>query len=237
MRRFNVFILGLVAAVLSLSACGSPAVTGPSPTAPSGSTPAVIAKPAWQSDWEATLAAARKEGEVTVYTTYGPEWRQAMSQVMLAKYGLTFNVISGRSDELIERVMREQNNKVYQADALHAVSGKRYYVDVPLFKDILPNLEKTIILPEVLDTKVWAGGQFPWVDPETKNLVFWRDYLSPPLFVNTDMVKPDEMKSWDNLLDAKWKGNIVLSDPTIAGASNLAITVVIWGITRLELHR
>jgi iron(III) transport system substrate-binding protein len=41
------------------------------------------------------------------------------------------------------------------------------------------------------------------------------------LFINTNLVKPEEFKSWRDLLNPKWKGKIIMGrDPRVAGYGN-----------------
>ncbi|MBI4331893.1 MAG: extracellular solute-binding protein [Chloroflexi bacterium] len=230
-NSINVAIVGLLLFAVSLQGCGSqPELTRTPAAGPKEGTPALSTKPAWEKEWEDTLGAARKEGEVTVYTTYGPAWRVAMSELMSKEYGIVFNVLYGRSDELMERIWREQRNKLYQVDAVQAISSKRYIAEGEQLATILQPLEQMLVLPEVLDPKAWVVGKIPWADPVTKNMLFWRDALAVPLMVNTDMVGPQEIKVWDDLLNPKWKGKIILSDPTIGGNANSVMTMLAWSI-------
>ena len=49
---------------------------------------AVKVMPAWQQKWEDTLAAAKKEGKVSVSTFVGPETRNTLAKAFKAKYGI-----------------------------------------------------------------------------------------------------------------------------------------------------
>ncbi len=64
--------------------------------------------------------------------------------------------------------------------------------------------------------KAWFQGELPWMDKE--HMAFMLT-LQPGLAmaINTDMVKPDEVKSWRDLLDPKWKGKWAFFDPAGSG--------------------
>ena len=47
------------------------------------------------------------------------------------------------------------------------------------------------------------------------------------LFINTDQVKPEEMRTAKDLLNPKWRGKISTEDPTTTGAgANVAAQVL-----------
>ena len=68
----------------------------------------------------------------------------------------------------------------------------------------------------MLDKKAWVGGEIPNID-EKHTWVGLLAFPQPPVFINTQMVKPGEVKSFNDLLAPKWKKNIVMYVP-ITGA-------------------
>ena len=75
-----------------------------------------------------------------------------------------------------------------------------------------------MVLPEVLDQSKWFEGRHYFADKEGKYLLKYA--LNPGVDVsyNTKLVNPDSIKSYWDLLDAKWKGKIVAYDPRARGS-------------------
>jgi iron(III) transport system substrate-binding protein len=76
-----------------------------------------------------------------------------------------------------------------------------------------------MILPEVRDPKNWFGGHL-WVDNKTTKRFIYptQAFFSQTLWYNSDLLKPEEIRSYDDLLVTKWKGKIGMHDPRIAGS-------------------
>ena len=75
-----------------------------------------------------------------------------------------------------------------------------------------------MILPEVKDPTKWFGGHL-WADNQSgKNLLYsFVAQMTPSIYYNTNLVKPQDVRSYNDLLDAKWKGKIGLRDPRVPG--------------------
>jgi ABC-type Fe3+ transport system substrate-binding protein len=115
-------------------------------------------------------------------------------------------------------VVRERRARVYHWDVVMAGT-------TTLFKGLKPDgaldpIEPALIVPEVKDSKHWRGGELPFFDNDRIGLSVLRG-AGQYLFVNTKFVRPEEFKSWRDLLDPKWKGKIMIGrDPRIAGYGN-----------------
>jgi ABC-type Fe3+ transport system substrate-binding protein len=164
---------------------------------------AFAATPAFSAD-QALIDAAKKEGSVTWYTTQIiNQFVLPAAQAFQKKYGITVNYIRADSAEVVVRVANEGHAGKVQADV----------VDGTL---TTPALEKQgLVMKYVPDSAQALPKQY--VDPNG----YWvatNLYVLTPAF-NTDLVpKGTEPKTYQDLLDPKWKGKIAWSSS--AGSSS-----------------
>jgi iron(III) transport system substrate-binding protein len=162
----------------------------------------------WKKDWEQTVAAAKKEGQVTVYI-----YRyDGLIQDFKREFP-DINVVSvaGRGNALTTRIMSERRAGKFLVDVYSAGPGGTYNV---LYKGkALDPIKPALILPEVVDESKWFGGVHRYIDAEGKYVFA---YLASPsdaqLAYNTTLVNPKEFKSYWDVTQAKWKGKIVALD-------------------------
>lgn len=173
----------------------------------------------WQADWDKTVKAAEKEGEVVVYSTDGLDlvFREGLQK----KYPkIKVTTLIGRGFELGQRVMSERRAGKYIPDIF--AQGSTTPVRVLYASKALSPIRPALILPEVVDTSKWWQGKHHYVDPENNYVfVFEGTARSGDITYNTKLVNADEIRSYWDLLKPKWKGKIIALDPLTAGpASN-----------------
>ncbi|MGH7797556.1 MAG: extracellular solute-binding protein [Candidatus Binatia bacterium] len=179
--------------------------------APGGAANAAQAE--WTKDWEQTLAAARKEGQVTVYI-YRYE---ALLQDFKREFpGINIVSVTGRGSQLTSRIMAERRAGKYIADVYSGGTNSLYNT---LYKGkALDPLKPVLILPEVVDQSKWFGKEHRYADPEGKYIfAFIASPSNAQLSYNTKLVDPKEFKSYWDVVHPKWKGKIVSLDPRDTG--------------------
>lgn len=167
----------------------------------------------WKKDWEQTLAAARKEGQVTVYI-YRYE---ALLQDFKREFpGINVVSVTGRGSQLTSRIMAERRAGKYIADVYSGGTNSLYNT---LYKGkALDPLKPALILPEVTDTSKWYSNEHRYADPEGQYIfAFIGSPSNAQLAYNTTQVNAKEFKSYQDLLQPKWKGKIVSLDPRDTG--------------------
>lgn len=178
---------------------------------------------AWGQDknWNQTLAAAKKEGLVVVVGSPDPVMRGDIIPKFQARYGLPVEFLAGRSSEIVARIRTERAAGIYSVDVF--LSGPDTTATVLYSEKMLDPLKPLLVLPEVVEASKWKKGK-PWlVDPEEKFILRPFSSVASLLFINTDFVKPEEIRAAKDLLNSKWKGKISTEDPTTTGAgANLA---------------
>lgn len=218
-----IFLATLIGLVLYSLACTPKAA----PTSGTGALPPPAdklapsqAEPGWQVKWEKTLSEARREGKLVIFAGGSvQEGQYAMQKALNDRYKINLDLEwnTGRSSDIMFRLFAERRAGLYTAD----VTFKGNTTTVNEFKPakILDYLEPQLLLPEVLDPKAWWEGGLPWVDKDKMILAM---SASPelPISINTKLVKEEEIKSYLDLLNPKWKGKIVMDDPTVGGAAN-----------------
>ena len=167
----------------------------------------------WNKEWEQTLAAARKEGQVNVYI-YRYE---GLLQDFKREYpGINVVSVTGRGSELTNRIMAERRAGKFIADVY---SGGTNSLFNTLYKGkALDPIKPLLLLPEVTDLSKWYGNEHRYADPEGRYIfAFIGSPSNAQLAYNTKMVDPKEFRSYADLLHAKWKGKIVSLDPRDTG--------------------
>lgn len=194
-------------------------------------------QPAWPGNsetltasdgWSKTLAEAKKEGKIFLYSTYPPQLRAAIMEGFTKRTGLNIDIVIGAGAEISARLLAERRAGLYVADAY--VGGTTTILTDMKPKGAISPLEPVLFLPEVLDTKLWFKNTLPWLD---KDKTVLQTRMMPggsqaDVVFNTNLAVKSEFVSWYGLLAPRFKGKINLQDPTAAGKGgkfiNKAIT-------------
>ena len=190
-----------------MPASGIKETTAPALTSPSDMS-------SWEVEWSNIQAAARKERSVAVYATGTAFQARAMQiKVMKEKYGIELEMTSGRGEEIAQRFLTQRRAGIYTTDIY--IGGATTILTQIKPAGLLEPLEPMFLLPEVRDSGAWVEGRF--LDKD--KLVFaFIAYPNVPMTVNSDLVKEGDVKSFKDLLNPKWKGKIVIDDPTVNGS-------------------
>jgi ABC-type Fe3+ transport system substrate-binding protein len=116
---------------------------------------------------------------------------------------------------LVRKMVDEARAGVRYMD-LH-IGGSESVVTGLLPEGVVDRLEPYMMLPEVKDPKQWWGGHL-WVDSAKKFAYSTLAYQSESLWFNSQLMKADEVRSFDDLLDDKFKGKIGFLDPRTPGS-------------------
>jgi iron(III) transport system substrate-binding protein len=168
-----------------------------------------------QVQWDRTVDAAKKEGQVVLYTGVR---HPAIFADFQKKYP-EIKVITGSSSrppELAQRLIAERRGAKYLVDLFIDGSSTPYY---HLYKGKLVDpIKPALMLPEVLDESKWWMGKHRYQDPEGQYIFVFDGELQSYFCYNTKLVNPNEITSYWDLLNPKWKGKIIAFDPTESGA-------------------
>ena len=148
---------------------------------------------------QALIDAAKREGSVTWYTNQIlDQFARPVAEAFEKKYGIKVSPLRADNAEISLRVMNEAQAGKLQADVVDGTAAAT-------------TLEKSgLIMKWVPDRAASLPKQF--VDPNG----YWiatNIYVLTPGY-NTDLVpKGTEPKTWEDLLDPKWKGRMAWSAP------------------------
>ena len=172
------------------------------------------AKASWQAEWDATVEAAKKEGQVAIYHTRGP-FEKVFAEFSSLYPGIKVVSVTGRGGELISRIMAERRAGKHVADIYLGSSGTP--MDVLYPAKVLEPVPPIMMLPEVRDQSNWFGKQHHYADPEGKYILVFEGVIRSDMAYNTQLVEPKEVSSYWDLVKSKWKGKIAAMDPKLAG--------------------
>ena len=168
------------------------------------------------SEWEGTLEAARKEGKVVVSVPTSAELRKELETGFRKSVpGIELELSVARGASNTNKMVEEQRAGLRSFD-LH-LGGTTSIISGPLAQNLLEPIPPLMLLPEVRDAKNWWGGHI-WADNAKKYIYSFTAYVTETVWYNSTLVNPEEITSYDSLLDPKWKGKIAILDPRTPGA-------------------
>ena len=170
----------------------------------------------WKQDWEKTVAAAEKEGELAIYG----QSRAGVGKAILAFKDvypkIKINFVGGSGSDLAKKIMAEKRAGKHLVDL--SVGGGGTMVLVYHKSGLLQPIPPLLVLPEVTDQTKWWSKKHLYSDLKGQHVFMAQgDGGSGIGAINTNFIKPDEIQSWWELLAPRYRGKLVMTDPDSAG--------------------
>ncbi len=219
----------MVAGVI-LAGCGKGVAPSPTPVQQPAAT--TVAKPPtgadWEERWNTTLAAAKKEGSVMIYTDWPSDLRLGLGKAFSARYGIALEFATfGTSSELTVKAEAERRAGLKLVDVLGQGAGASATQFVP--KGLVAPMRPILMLPEVLDPNAWLVGKLPFVDAQDYHIAMIASPFRTVCY-NTTLVKKGELTTYLDLLKPQYKGKIAWNDPSATGNLSIAFLMdSLWG--------
>jgi hypothetical protein len=157
---------------------------------------AAAPSPSWQGEWEKAVDAAKKEGQIAVYTKAGYD---GVFSAFQKKYPeIKVISVAGQAADITNRLIAERRAEKYIADVFSF--GVRSTQSLMQIKGLDP-IRPLLLLPEVVDESKWYEGHV-YTDSEKTYILRYLSVAEQQLGLNTNLIKEQkkEFKSyWDKM--------------------------------------
>lgn len=182
-------------------------------------TPALVPMASAAGPWsmDNVEAAARKEGTLVIYAAPGHINRKTKTMIRKIfndKYGVTIEWTTLSARDISPRVFAEQRTQQYTVDiTMSGIAG--HYGQLKPKGYVRP-----ILPPSTFQKDVWRLDP-AMAMPKERDWLFINMPLRPSFLINTNLIPAgQEPKSYQDLLDPKWKGKIVFQTPGRGGTGS-----------------
>jgi iron(III) transport system substrate-binding protein len=179
----------------------------------------------WREHWEAVTAAAEREGTLSLMTVFGGGYGTLVERFRRAFPSIALQHVPEPTINgwlAAARRVKGDRTAAFDVGLIHSgralTEGRSEHLWTPL--------RPLLFRPDVLDDGAWRGGTAARFMDNAGELCFaWEYQLVHTYAINTDIVAQGEITSAADLLQPKWKGRILSSDPRV-GIALLAATSV-----------
>lgn len=171
--------------------------------------------------WDQVVAAAEKEGKLTVLGPVIQPYRQAIEQFQKAYPKIELQYTGVTSPEFEARLRNERRVSRYLWDVtVLGFSGSAFTQQLPdgWFDPVRP----LIVKPEVLADQNWLGGfAAGFLDNQQQYIYAFQAGKQNNVNIDRSVVPASQLNTLEDLLDPKWKGKIAILDPRTRGSGHL----------------
>lgn len=171
----------------------------------------------WKADWDKTVAAAKKEGALTISGPSGSVWRSALMTFEKAYPGIKVKITAFSGRDFWPRFLKEREIGQYLWDL--RIGGYDTQAYRARLSGQLAPVRDVLVLPEILDDSKWYGGlDGAFLDKDKRYVFSFVAVEQTSARYNTNFVKDPGMNV-SKLVDPEWRGKISMADPR--GGSSL----------------
>ena len=171
----------------------------------------------WQQEWDRTVAAAKKEGALTMSIPPGREWRDQMMEFQKLYPDIKLDAQGFNSRDFWPRVVKERELGHYLWDLRVGGADTNVY-NFKTAGNMAP-IRPLLLLPEVTDDSKWTGGlDALFIDLDKTYFAAFAAYESENVYYNAKAVQGPGAGQMANLADARWGKKVSMADPR-GGAS------------------
>jgi iron(III) transport system substrate-binding protein len=177
-------------------------------------------------EWASLVAAAKKEGRVVVNTFPGDGYGRALRPFAQAHPDIKLEHTSLHSQDFAPRILQERKANSFTWDVVTIPTSTALQVLRPA--GVWDPVRPAIVLPEAKEDAGWDGGferGFSIVKDGALTYGFVAN-RGGGVTVNTDLVKEDQLRTFHDLLDPRWKGKLLLPDVRVMGDTFWPMTSV-----------
>ena len=146
---------------------------------------------------------------LTIYTSHKEEVYMPIVREFEERTGIWVDVITGGTNELLERIESQQDN--VEADVMFGGGVESLKAYEHCFSPYVVGSSGSIREPHQAEDAVWTPFSA----------------LPVVLIYNTKLVSPDKITGWSSLSDPIFRGRIAFADPAISGSSFTALATQI----------
>jgi iron(III) transport system substrate-binding protein len=217
-------LTGVAAACTPAASPGAPSQTAPARPNASETDPS--------AEWEQIVAAARREGRVALNGPPTSEAREALVEGFQRQYPeIQVDYTGSAGSAVPPKLFAERDAGQFRVDLI--VNGTTTQLDL-VQGNALDPIAPYLVGPNARDTSRWQGGKLDFVDSAQTYNVVYGNTVKTPFAYHPGQVSPDEIRSFKDLLNPRWKGRMAMYDPRSAGSG---LSLATFWYTHDELGR
>jgi hypothetical protein len=175
-----------------------------------------VARAGWEQDWDQTVAAAKREGQLVMSAPSGSVWHAELMRFQEAFPDIAVKMTAFSGRDFWARFMKEREVGLYLWDIrIGGYDAQEYQIKQA---GNMQSVRALLILPEVIDDDKWHGGlDAAFLDKEKTYIFGFVGVEQMTARFNINIIGASLTAA--DLIDPKWSGRISMADPR--GGSSL----------------